>query len=105
MDVGATLMDYAAAVIPSSFMGQSVRPVVEGRASSLRTSVLSEFKHERMLADHAWKIVLDASGEPVLLFNRLNDPDELVNLLDDFAYSDVAQVLSRQLQGKIAENL
>jgi choline-sulfatase len=105
MDVGATLMDYAAAVIPPSFMGQSVRPVVEGQAPSLRTSVLSEFKHERMLADHAWKIVLDASGEPVLLFNRLNDPDELVNLLDDFAYSDVAQVLSRQLQGKIAENL
>jgi arylsulfatase len=102
IDVGATIMDYAGAVVPPSFMGQSARQVVEGQASSLRDSVLSEFKHERMLANHEWKIVLNASGQPVLLFNRLNDPDELVNLVDDFAYSDVAKVLSRRLQGKLA---
>jgi hypothetical protein len=58
-----------------------------------------------MLADQEWKIVLNASGQPVLLFNRLDDPDELLNLVDDAAYSDVAQVLSRRLQGKLAENL
>jgi len=100
IDVGATLMDYAGAVVPTSFGGQSLRPLMEGRSYIPRTSIISEFKGEIMLADSSWKIVVDTQGRPVLLFDRVHDPDELVNLADDLANRETLQVLLARLRQK-----
>jgi arylsulfatase A-like enzyme len=80
MDLGATLVDLAAALPPERSEARSAVPVLRDPDTSLRQVAVSEFRREIMAASVDWKVGLNEAGETYLLFDLRNDPDETRNL-------------------------
>lgn len=80
MDVGATFLDYAGVDYRHRQYARSVRPSVEDPARPHRDFAISQIAHETMILTPDWKLVLNAKGQPYLLFDRQADPDEQRNL-------------------------
>lgn len=80
IDVGPTLVDLAGGTLDYPQFGLSLRGLIDGSYSTLRDHVLSELSGEIMYCDEQWKVVLNKDGDIYLLFDRLNDPHEQLNL-------------------------
>ena len=79
-DIGPTLVELAGGELRHQHFARSLCPIVGAPDSEHRPFALSELHGEIMLLDQKWKMVLNASGEPYLLFDLENDPDETNNL-------------------------
>lgn len=103
MDVGATVLDLAGLADHSAFrMARSLAPSVRGHGVSLpRTDALSEHDGEVMLATADWKIVLNATGETYLLFDR--SADESGNLAGATEFADVQRSLEARLLQRLVQ--
>ena len=55
-------------------------PVLKDPTQEHRTEAISEYAGEIMLLDREWKIVLNQEGQPYMLFNVEDDPQEINNL-------------------------
>lgn len=86
MDVGATIVDYAGGQLAESSQARSLRSLIEGRATAHRELAVSEFLGHTAILDQRWKIEFDPDGRPTLLFDRVEDPLEQENLVDDPRY-------------------
>jgi arylsulfatase A-like enzyme len=84
IDIPATLFDYAGLGVAFG-EGKSLRPLMEGRPDAPRPFARSEFHGEAMVADERWKVVVDRQGHPLVIFDRLFDPDEHANLASHVA--------------------
>ena len=80
MDVGPTIVELAGGKIDYYTDAKSFCRVLEHPDSTHRNEVLAEYHDEIMYMDDEWKIVLNGSGEPYLLLNVRDDPEELMNL-------------------------
>jgi arylsulfatase A-like enzyme len=105
-DIVPTVLDYAGAPLPPHVQGQSLRPIIEGRASGRSIQYIentTDFRDEatisamfdqryngrarpdplrveqRAIWTPDWKLVLDA-GEQHLMFDLRIDPEEEYNL-------------------------
>lgn len=81
IDIGPTLVEAAGGRLDHEQFGQSLLPALDG--SRHREDAISEFQREIMLMTDDWKMVVNASGEPYLLFDRHADPEETHNLAMD----------------------
>jgi arylsulfatase A-like enzyme len=98
MDVGATLVDYAQGELPPGSQARSLRPLVEGRGDVSREFAVSEFRGHTAILDRRFKTELGPDGNPTLLFDRLADPGEQVNLVDDPRCAGVLAEARQRLQ-------
>jgi arylsulfatase len=97
MDVGATILDYASCHLAGPSYARSLRPMIEGRATTHREYAATEFLGHAALVEAGWKIEFDPDDRPTLLFDRVSDPREQVNLADDRRYADVIAGLRERL--------
>jgi len=97
MDVGATIVDYAGGSLSGPSHAKSLRPLIEGEATTHREFAVSEFLGHTAIVDQRWKIEFDSDDCPALLFDRTNDLLEQVNLVDDSRYAGVTAELSDRL--------
>jgi arylsulfatase len=97
MDVGATIADYAGGSLPGPSRARSLRPLIEGTATSHREFAVSEFLGHTAIVDRRWKIEFGPDGHPALLFDRAGDPLEQVNLADDNRYAGTMAELGDRL--------
>jgi arylsulfatase len=93
IDAGATILDYAGVAIAASSNGRSVRAVLEGRSDYHRAYAVSEFKEHAMIETRLWKCEFDPNDEAVLLFDRLADPLEQQNLVEDSRSAPMIEAL------------
>ena len=103
LDIGPTLAELAGGTLEYAQCGKSLCPVLEGAAEH-RSYILSEYAGEIMYMDREWKMVTNKAGEPYLLFDMQNDPQELQNLIGAPEYETVVVTLERKLMRAIAEN-
>lgn len=87
-DLGPTLVELAGGAIEYRQFAKSLTRAMQGPDVLHRTSALSEFRGEFMLATKKWKAAVNRDGEAYLLFDRINDPSEGRNLAGDPAFSD-----------------
>ena len=66
-----------------------------------RPDALSELRGEVMLMDRKWKIALNREGQPYLLFDLENDPDETRNLVGAHGTAGIV----RRLRLRILEHI
>ncbi|MBI1387682.1 MAG: sulfatase-like hydrolase/transferase [bacterium] len=84
LDIAATILDYAGLEIPADMDSRSLKPVLRGDADSVRDHVLSGLNPWRMVFDGRYKLVLNyGKSKETLLFDLLNDPQELENRAKD----------------------
>lgn len=87
LDLAPTILDYAGAAVPETYLGQSFKPLLEGRAWS-REHVIGERGYDeegnaRMFyRDERWKYIFDDSNE--LLFDLISDPHERNDVCDQY---------------------
>ena len=103
LDIGPPLAALAGGTLAYAPCGKSLCPVLEGAAEH-RSYILSEYAGEIMYMDREWKMVTNKAGEPYLLFDMQNDPQELQNLIGAPEYETVVVTLERKLMRAIAEN-
>ena len=82
-------------------VGLYVVLVMRGETERHRPFALSEIFGEVILMDDQWKIVVNSSGQPYMLFNRHKDPEEIHNL----AGRPEAEEIARSLRLRMLEHL
>jgi arylsulfatase A-like enzyme len=91
LDILPTLCDYAGVRKPEHLLGESLRPLAEGkRVLNVRSYVTSENDWFRMIRSQNYKYCAFAiADKKELLVDIENDPGEMRNLIDDPDYQDV----------------
>jgi arylsulfatase A-like enzyme len=91
LDILPTLCDYAGVNKPEHLLGESLRPLAEGkRVESWQSYVASENDWFRMIRSQRYKYCAFAiADKKELLVDLKNDPGEMRNLVDDPDYHDV----------------
>lgn len=102
LDLTATFLEAAELDVPFGMDSQSLWPVLTGRVSFARTVVRSGLHSWRVLCGRQWKYVHGGSGQPEMLFDLAQDPDERENLAGR-QDADVQAALA-QCRAKVEEN-
>ena len=91
LDILPTLCDYAGVKKPEHLLGESLRPLAEGkRVENWRPYVASENDWFRMIRSQRYKYCAFAiSDNKELLVDMENDPGEMRNLVDDPKFQKV----------------
>jgi choline-sulfatase len=88
MDVGATILDFAAAELGRGMQSRSLGGVIEGRLSEHRSIAVSEYCNHVCVVSDGYKAEFEQGGTPTLLFDRREDPQEQRNLVHDGRYRE-----------------
>jgi arylsulfatase A-like enzyme len=103
VDLTATFVDLAGEPVPAHFDGHSLAPLLAGAAQpDWRTHVVAEFHGhhfpypQRMIRTHTHKLVINPPDIDEL-YDLANDPLEMVNQINNPAYSAVRGQLLVQL--------
>lgn len=111
VDVLPTLMDYAGAQAPDKMQGVSLRPVIEGRAESVRDAAFAydqaeytgDHLYQSMIRKGQWKLV-QPGRDPAELYDMENDPWETRNVAGDPANREALRELQEALLRWHVEN-
>ena len=96
-DIGPTLVELAGGKLDHEQFAHSLCSVIDDPAREHRPFAVSEISGEVMIMDKQWKLILNRQGEPYLLFDQINDPDETTNELDAPEHAAKAEALQRAL--------
>ena len=80
IDVGPTLVELAGGALEHRQFARSLTPALADPAASIRDAAVSEIDGEIMVLTQDWKMALNVEGQPYLLFDVRNDPQEQENL-------------------------
>ena len=85
-DIGPTLVEAAGGEIDFKQHAKSLTPCLSNTSHRIREEALCEISNEVMVMNEKWKMAVNADGQPYLLFDLENGPDESKNLagLDDY---------------------
>lgn len=105
VDLFPTLMQIADAPTPQVCEGKNVWPVITGQTPSVQDEAFVEIRNDVTIVNDDWKFTVvigdwQATDRPIRtgeLFDRKNDPDEMVNLYDHPEYADVQAELTQRL--------
>ena len=93
LDIAPTLLDVAGLEEPEGVQGCSLKEALSGEARTARTAALTENDDDfvamkmRVLTTTDWKLVYYCGEELGELYDRRNDPHEMVNLWNDAGYA------------------
>lgn len=110
IDLSATALDAAGLNLPISIQGKSLLPLVTGQKNEIRTSALIEyFSNEqpfpwtaqldyRIIIKDQYKYIKWLRFNEAELYDLNNDPYEMINLIENPAYTDTIETLKKELQ-------
>lgn len=102
VDVFPTICDMAGLAIPDTIQGYSHYKLLKNQPFNSRTSALTENAYRKALATKEFRYVSNLETERDELYDIVNDPYELINLIDDERYAvarlDMITKLSKRLQ-------
>lgn len=99
LDLFPTLCEVAGAPIPSGLDGQSLWPILQGRRSSVRSSLMLAYRDvQRAVRDQRWKLIRYPQVNVTQLFDLASDPEERVNLADRPEYASQVAALTEELR-------
>jgi arylsulfatase len=103
LDVAPTLLDLAGVTEPEGVQGVTMRRLLNGQARALREAALTENDDDfvpmraRTLTTAEWKLTVYATRSYGELYDRQNDPAEMVNLWGHPDYAQIKQELIHRL--------
>ena len=103
-DVGPTLVELAGGELNYQQFAKSLCPTLSNPSAIHREAAISEIHGEIMLLNREWKIALNTDGEPYLLFDVENDPDEINNLAGRPEMRDVENALRLRILERLIQS-
>lgn len=98
IDLFPTLCELVDIAQPDHLQGMSFASLLDGENSQpIRESALTENALRKAIATKEWRYVANTGDQSDELYDQVNDPWEMHNLIDDPDYADVAQKLLRKL--------
>jgi arylsulfatase A-like enzyme len=83
VDIYPTVCDLVGAKIPDGLDGQSLKPVIDGKAKGIRDSLFLAYREvQRAVRDERYKLIRYPQVDVTQLFDLQEDPDEIRNLAD-----------------------
>jgi arylsulfatase len=102
VDVFPTLCRLAGIEIPNTCQGMDFLPLFSDDTYRHRSSALTENPYRKAIATREWRYVANLhDDQPDELYDRINDPWELNNRIDDPDCQSVARDLSRMLLDRV----
>lgn len=102
-DLGPTLVELAGGTLGHQQFAQSMCASIDNPDHDFRDSALSEEYEEYMLLTKKWKIICDKELQAYALFDQVEDPAELHNLVNDPAHSNTKDLLLKQLAERLKQ--
>lgn len=103
MDLFPTFCDVAGAKIPDGVEGQSLVPIIQGRAAKVRDVLYTAYRNvQRAVRDDRWKLIRYPQVDRTQLFDLVADPLELTNLAADPAQHGRLARMTSLLQQEMA---
>lgn len=103
MDLHPTFCDFGGAAIPSGVEGQSLLPIIQGRAAKVRDRLYTAYRDgQRAVRDERWKLIRYPLVDRTQLFDLDRDPHELANLAGDPKHSAKAAEMLAALAQEMA---
>jgi arylsulfatase len=102
-DIGPTLTEFAGGKIEHKQFGQSLGPVMDDPNLIHRSAAISELSGEIMILTDEWKLAINTEGEPYLLFDVQNDPDERNNLAGLSKYKEIESSLRLRILERVMQ--
>ena len=88
-DLVPTICDLLDMPVPDGVDGESLLPVLEGKADGVRDSIFSAYRDvQRAIRDDRWKLIRYPRAGMTQLFDLLADPHECHNLAEDDSCKD-----------------
>jgi len=103
VDVFPTLCEMAGLEIPDTVQGLSFRNHMNGTAEGLRDSALTENVQRKALATKRFRFVSNLEGERNELYDMVNDPWELNNLIDEEEYRNTVAEMTDLLLKRVCQ--
>jgi choline-sulfatase len=100
-DLGPTLVELAGGALQHRHFGRSLRAQLSDPTLAHRDAALSEIRGEIMILNERYKMALNRQGQPYLLYDLQQDPDETHNL----AGLPEMQALETELRLRILERM
>jgi arylsulfatase len=102
VDLFPTLCELTGVPLPDHLQGRSFLSLLSDDPRPIRQNALTENAYRKALATKEWRYVANIGGQPDELYNQIDDPWEIHNLISDPQYSEMAQILLRTLLGRVA---
>ena len=97
IDLMPTVLELLGVRIPEAVQGRSLMPLIEGKETTPKRAVYSEFPTMKMVRTEQWKLVHYVRAPYGELYDLKNDPQELRNLYDDPGYARVRAEMKSML--------
>jgi choline-sulfatase/uncharacterized sulfatase len=102
IDLFPSLSEIAKIEMPDHVQGRSFSPLLQSADSTpIRDSALTENARRKAIATREWRYVANIGDQPHELYDQINDPWEMRNVIDDPAYAEIAQDMLRRLLDRI----
>ena len=99
LDVFPTLCELAGISPPEDLAGSSLRPIWQGKKSSIRDSLFLPFiQIQRAVRDERWKLIAYPRIGYLELFDLRSDPHETTNLIERNEYDAYVQRLLKRMK-------
>jgi arylsulfatase A-like enzyme len=104
MDLFPTFVEYGGGRMPENVEGRSLRPIIEGKQSSVRNSLYTAYRDcMRAVRDDRWKLIRYPQVNVTQLFDLQNDPHEITNLADKPEQKDKVAEMTAKLESAMQE--
>jgi len=99
LDIFPTVCELVGAAIPGGLDGKSLKPVIEGKSSGVRDTLLLAYREvQRAVRDSRWKLIRYPQVNVTQLFDLQTDPDEMTNLADQPQNAERIKSLTTELE-------
>jgi arylsulfatase A-like enzyme len=106
-DLFPTTCDLAGVPVPDTVEGRSLMPVLRGEVKEIYPQIVGYWQDaQRMIREGNWKVICYPQAQRWQMFNVATDPDELNDVLRDFAsLGEYEQTLPKftELRGKLID--
>ena len=101
IDLYPTLCELAGLPKPDHVQGVSFTSLLGDDPQPIRDNALTENAYRKALATKEWRYITNTGDQKDELYDQLNDPWEINNLIDDPGYAPVVQRLLRELLSRV----
>jgi arylsulfatase A-like enzyme len=98
LDVFPTVCELSGVKPPAGLDGQSLRPVIDGKADGVRDTLFCAYRDvQRAVRDRRYKLIRYPQVDVTQLFDLQDDPDETKNLATDPAQAERIKSLTAEM--------